>query len=514
MRHAVVMIHGMGEQIPMETLTSFVDATWTTDLSLVGEDRKDVNTGEQRTENASWGKPDQRNRSFELRRIATEKAKTGVYTDFYEFYWAHLITGNTWDHVAPWLTGLVLRNPFKRVPAAVRFAWCVMAMVTAILVYLAVVNIWNVSNDIAPGPRTSFVLALAALAGGYVLNTLIIPRLGDVARYIKASPPNVANRQKIRSNGVELLETLMHAKKTKIDRKGNPYEVYIYDRIIVASHSLGTIVAYDILTHTFGRNNRDYDAEKMAKTPAQPHREALEKAIQTASLPDNDPAQTILDIEDFQALQDAARAELNATGNRWIISDFVTMGSPLTHAEFLMAYDKDGLRADQAKRILPTCPPVLEWDERSDKSHFTYRRGKLDGIKVPDNDDGTKPAFESHPRIPHHAAMFAYTRWSNLFSKHRFVLKGDLVSGPVADQFALQGEGGPIKGVKDIPVLPDLDHNGQPASGMKRGWVTHNNYWNAKAQSELRTPLDENGKKAAPHHIQKLRAALRLGKKV
>ena len=33
-KQAVVVIHGMGEQRPMETLRSFVDTVWTKDLSL------------------------------------------------------------------------------------------------------------------------------------------------------------------------------------------------------------------------------------------------------------------------------------------------------------------------------------------------------------------------------------------------------------------------------------------------------------------------------------------------
>jgi hypothetical protein len=34
MKQAVVLIHGIGEQVQMDTLRGFVDAVWTTDSSL------------------------------------------------------------------------------------------------------------------------------------------------------------------------------------------------------------------------------------------------------------------------------------------------------------------------------------------------------------------------------------------------------------------------------------------------------------------------------------------------
>ncbi|MEK1888218.1 MAG: hypothetical protein AAAB35_11735 [Phyllobacterium sp.] len=64
MKQAVVIIHGMGEQIPMETLQGFVETVWVTDDSLIDRDRPDSLTGGKRFENAVWSKPDRRNRSL------------------------------------------------------------------------------------------------------------------------------------------------------------------------------------------------------------------------------------------------------------------------------------------------------------------------------------------------------------------------------------------------------------------------------------------------------------------
>ena len=82
---AVVVIHGMGEQRPMDTLRGFVQAVWLNDPELV-----DVRT------NQIYSKPDKITGNFELRRITTRHPKGGGHrVDFFEFYWAHLMTGNT-----------------------------------------------------------------------------------------------------------------------------------------------------------------------------------------------------------------------------------------------------------------------------------------------------------------------------------------------------------------------------------------------------------------------------------
>lgn len=56
-RQAVVILHGMGEQIPMQTLESFVQTVWTTDATLVSDTKPDPDTGRKRDRNAAWAKP-------------------------------------------------------------------------------------------------------------------------------------------------------------------------------------------------------------------------------------------------------------------------------------------------------------------------------------------------------------------------------------------------------------------------------------------------------------------------
>lgn len=460
MKQAVIILHGMGEQLPMATLNAFVSSVWTKDGSLVDADRPDPNTGGVRHGNVSWAKPDERNSSTELRRITTERDKAGNYTDFYEYYWAHMMQGNTWEHVSTWVRDLLFRVP----PKQVAHAWVVLWIIAVIVAGL---TLWGLWPKEAPKPWVAWVSAIGGMAMSAFVSAVLVKRFGDVARYVKALPPNVAKRHQIRQAGVDLLSRLIDSKD--------------YDRIIVGAHSLGTIVAYDILAQTYTRYN-----DKGGDAP-QPERDALEQMIRDAKTNGK------LDIDAFQDRQAKAFAEAKDQGSPWIVSDFVTMGAPLTHAEFLVAESDEDLRARQQDRLLPTCPPTLEYDGTTKMQHFSYS-GKRD----------RKPG---DCRTPHHAALFAYTRWTNLYSQEKFILTGDLISGPVGEAFGLPGDKCVVQGVRDIPVLPALDADGKVAEGHKRSFFSHNNYW---AMDKGTDRGNEKGDPKVPHHIAELRRALRL----
>jgi len=478
-RQAVVVIHGIGEQIPMETLRSFVDAVWTTDASLVDAGKPDSNSGGKRTANASWSKPDRRTRSFELRIVTTESGKNRRRTDFFEYYWAHRILDTTWQQLRAWFLELMLRNPVRDVPRGVLPVWILMWFVAAAA--LGVFLLTLLPDDVF---ALSWPVA-AAVAGAAVLVTgaagFLARYIGDVARYVKAKPANVARRQEIRENGVQLLETLMGIEP---DGTLGPTS---YDRIIVVGHSLGTIIAYDILTHAFARINALHNQSAANPCPQQARVE-LEQMLRVAAGLPVAPAPTPQpwSLDRFRAAQAEARTELNASGNPWIVSDFVTLGSPLTHAEFLMVRDRAHLSVAKTQRILPTCPPTLEYDRGTGLHHFTYRAPDLAALGKEDD-----PAA---PRCPHHAALFAYTRWTNVYSPHRWIALGDLISGPLADAMGLEANGRKLSGITDIAVMPG-------AVERRRRFFTHTRYW--KSRGPLPDP--------APEHVRVLREALRLG---
>lgn len=443
----------------MSTLNSFVSSVWTADTTLVDPDKPDPNTGGDRQGNASWAKPDARNSSTELRRITTERDKSGNYTDFYEFYWAHMMQGNTWEHVMTWIKDLLFRIPPKRVAHAWFLLWIIALIVGGTV-------LWGMWPKAAPKPWVAWLSALGGIGLSAFVSAVLVKRFGDVARYVKALPENVAKRHQIRQAGVNLL--------TRLIDSGD------YDRIVVVAHSLGTIVGYDILAQTYSRYNT------VADEAPQPERDALEQMIRDARDP---KVPGTLDIDAYQEQQAKALSEAKAQGAPWIVSDFITMGTALTHAEFLMAESQSDLRARQRDRLLPTCPPTLEYDGVTKKQHFGY--------------SGKRDRKSGDFRTPHHAALFAYTRWTNFYSQERAILTGDLISGPVGEVFGLPGDKGVVQGVRDIAVLPALDADGKVAGGHRRSFFSHNNYWAMEKGTD-------KGNTGVPHHIAELRRALRL----
>jgi hypothetical protein len=134
---AVIFAHGMGEQIPMETLGGFVDAAW-----VINDD---AHCSPPPDENAAdiWFKPDRVTGSHELRRITTRWTKSkvneadkGSRIDFFEFYWADLAEGTTVQEVWDWLRALLVRWP-SQVPSGLMGAWLLLWAAAAIVALLS-----------------------------------------------------------------------------------------------------------------------------------------------------------------------------------------------------------------------------------------------------------------------------------------------------------------------------------------------------------------------------------------
>ncbi len=138
-----------------------------------------------------------------------------------------------------------------------------------------------------------------------------------------------------------------------------------------------------------------------------------------------------------------------------------------------------------------SCPPTLEHDGKTRLRHFSYRAGAVSAV-------GNGKDLKA-PRLPHHAALFAYTRWANLYSPHRAIAWGDIISGPLGSQFNLSINGNEICGIRDIAELPERDETGRPKAGAKLPFFSHTKYWLMPRQSG-----------PAPHHVVALREALNL----
>lgn len=533
---AVVVVHGMGEQRPLETIRSFVAGVYQHDLELANNDTDDRNMLRISIV------PDTVTGSAELRRLTTQSDGPHKRTDFFEFYWADIMDGTPVEMVTAWIDMLLLRAPW-RVPPAVRvFAgWLILWGLAVVVVaaaaltaypglaryipglsralnwfaghHLAVAKgaylagallfAWNLWHGLTTGRRRienvrmtlpvvlmAGAVALALLpkttlidahvwAGGvtalvaWFMNSLVAPYLGDVVRYVRATPSTVERRRLVRERGLALLEQI-HAKKLNGDdwenfTQARANEAPYYDRIVVVGHSLGSVVAYDLVQLFWEKHGPTHHQKWTAGTT--PMQRALKCSdyytrhvwVQRRRLSDREQRA-------FLKRQQQLAQRLNDETPHWRITDLITLGSPLAHAAFLMT-DGDGeLNMAFRERRLATSPP------RPDPL--------LQSMLYP----GQGP---TGPLFPHFAAQFAAVKWTNICDENPVPILGDLVSGK------LQKIYGP--GI--------VEHNVQirrPGLIWPLNRVfTHTEYWT----------WDESYRKPGglPDYLKHLRQALRLG---
>jgi hypothetical protein len=450
---AVVVIHGMGEQIPMNTIKGFIDAVWQKDDVITANELPDP------TE--VWSKPDARTGSLELRRITTRESvrnlpqfPAGVRTDFYELYWADLTGGATWDSLKSWVSGLLFR-PLSRVPPNVRLAWLVLWLGSLLVVALGILallpaSVWK-DTRFAGLTDWQWLLAAAAVAVTALVHQMGTSTFGRVVRYTRADPNNIAARAAVRERGLKLLRAL----------HDGPH----YKRIVIVAHSLGTILAHDLLSYFWAereaaRTIREGTLEFDALC-------ALERAAaQLEAAPDDQPA-----LAAYALAQRTLRRELsgraapltNSVDARWLVSDLVTLGSPLTHAEFLIASDRADLDRRLAERELPQSPP---YRERLDPNVFHHAQA-TNAMPVANSPDQTR--LMSYPVVPasetwmlHHAAPFAEVRWTNIYDPAVLVFFGDVISGPLRHLFG--------------PAIVDVNLKERRGNRQSKTF-THTKYW-------------------------------------
>jgi hypothetical protein len=480
-KQAIVVIHGMGEQIPMDTIRGFVHAVWETDNIITANGLPDPAE--------VWSKPDLRTGSLELRRITTRESiatktfATGVRSDFYELYWADLSGGSTWSEVEDWIAGLLLRNPFTRVPHKVIPAWIVLWIAAICVIALAVAT--ALPHDASIGsfkpwdypplkwlaglPGWQIGLATAAL--GAITHWFVVPYFGRVVRYTRTKPDNIAARKNIRERGLALLAELHRSE---------------YERIIVVGHSLGSIVAYDLISYFWAaRTNSHTIIEKSPEFAALCTLESVTKELARTTSPAARESQIKAYLEAQREFCRLLRLRPKPTAKevdtRWLITDLITLGSPLTHAEFLLASSKSDLESRKERREFPTSPPLRE---RLDPA--VRDKAKLAGLPVNTKDPRLFcfPFGKGKWQL-HHAAPYAAVRWTNIHDPALLIFFGDLISGPVAPVFG--------------PTIIDVDLRKLRGQSLA---FTHTRYWS-----------EEKTDHQPPWHIAELRAALDLAGK-
>lgn len=459
---AVIVIHGMGERIPMDTIKGFVNAIWQKDDVVTA-------TGLPNSTEV-WSKPDARTGSLELRRITTRESiaspptfPSGVRTDFYELYWADLTAGATWDSLTAWVRGLLLR-PLRRVPRGVRLAWLLLWLLCLIVVALALLAVvpptaWRGTRFAAVAGHQWLIAALAVIISGWV-HRMGTSTFGRVVRYTLADPNNIAARAAVRDRGLKLLRAL--------------HERSHYKRIVIVAHSLGTMLAHDLLSYFW--TEREAARTITEGTVEFTALATLEHAAAAVAEGSADPAR----LSEYFAAQRQLRQQLadrpapaaaDQPDPRWLISDLVTFGSPLTHAEFLIAADRSDLEARKAARELPQSPPYREFLDPN-----VLNRAKATKI-MPIATPAADTRLMSYPVVNvadtwmlHHAAPFAAVRWINVYDPATLVFFGDVIGGPLASVFG--------------SAIVDIDLKAR-RGGRQSCSFTHTKYWSLDEASRI-----------------------------
>ncbi|WP_455911457.1 hypothetical protein [Pseudomonas putida] len=428
MKQAVVVIHGIGEQRPMDTLHGFVDA-------MIPADTPDGTP-------FYWSKPDRLSRNFDLRVL---KSSGRTSTDFYEYYWAHKMQGTKVGHLLSWLWD-IFKRPRRDIPDAIVPIWRTTRWTVMLLLLLiasgTLATAWG-QFDHSDNPFALVPLLLGAI--GLALRYSALSYLGDAARYLSPNPQNVVVREQIRADGVALLRALHN--------KGD------YDRIIVVGHSLGSVIAYDIVGYLW-HEHHDQLTQVIPSNRELASRYANHETLQPVIKDTLPNAGAALDgslgsVLKFREQQTEAFIEQRGLGNPWRITDLVTVGSPMAHASLLLGRSVSDFQKRMERREAPACPPTQ--DEKG------YGYNARHPVML-----GQKPFT---PQYLHHAAAFAVTRWTNLYFPAPYGLFGDIVAGPVSPVMGA--------GVLDLPVTV-----GSRKGWLARSWLSHTHYWSERGGAQ------------------------------
>jgi hypothetical protein len=168
---------------------------------------------------------------------------------------------------------------------------------------------WSITSHWSSVTAWFFIAIYLAL---YAL--FLQPYLGDAARYFRDSPANVAVRREIRKEAVDTLEEMHLSGK--------------YDRIVVVAHSLGTVIAYDMLRAYYSRVDRLLPLPQLLG----PTLDVVDQGEPDRAEARKKGRAIIAEIEKFVAARkpSSVGAPHDEDGLRaWLVTDFVTMGSPL-----------------------------------------------------------------------------------------------------------------------------------------------------------------------------------------
>lgn len=416
-RTAVVIVHGMGEKRPLETLDGIVRTAL-------------CPTGSRWNHHA---RPTEITETYEASRFVAPTKDGSV--DFYEYNWPYLMTANKYAGVAATAMRLFVRRP-GNVPDTLFGIWrAVWSVVVALLLVVPVLfALGYLLNTDVPGWIIGIVFSAIVLVFWFGLYRMavrvfvngITTSFVDAVRYLDGAPSSYAARRAIRKGLVDLLHSLHDGR---------------YPRVVVVAHSVGALICYDALTAFWA------DVHEGSTDPAPlVALAALEKSADRLAAGEDA-------LDEYQHLQSALADDLRHHGNPWRVTDFVTLGAPLALADFLLtrpALASGCKHSDGATRhelfarlvrrgAVVSCPPRSEslCVDDDEASPASYRSADMPG------------ALGSQ-------CPFAVTRWTNMwFPVVRGRLGGDWFAGALRPLF------GP--GIRDIAVA------GNQPERLKRG---------------------------------------------
>lgn len=228
-----------------------------------------------------------------------------------------------------------------------------------------------------------------------------------------------ASRKDIRTVMVELLRG--------IHDKGR------YCRIIIVAHSLGASIAYDGITALWPQMCNLQAGEPSDGSKARlPHLRDLQAAA--VKVAGHDPAVPPTpaqqdEVAKFRTLHFDPWQDNRAQGNPWLITDFISVGTPMYFAGLLYTHNRADFEQLTKAAELPKCPPnngsqPVEEDLRPPGRYGLWRHGRQTLV---------------------HSAPFAVVRWTNLYFPAVGTFFGDWFGGPLRPLFG--------SGILDKPVL-------------------------------------------------------------
>jgi pimeloyl-ACP methyl ester carboxylesterase len=370
-RQAIILIHGIGEQRPMDTALNFA-------RSIAGE-------------NDIRQKPTPFGIQGETQRISIKESRYQPRTDIFEYYWAHRFRSNRLSTIKRWVIDVFLQCLFSGSTPGFsrkRLEFILASLGFFMMPLLYCLLAWLSYNNSGYHGLLIYAGATYALYR-IVLSDILYGYIADAAKYLSNHPDNISAREEVRMAGLQLLTDIVNTGK--------------YERVIIVGHSLGSVIGYDILSMAWARFVEGIEASEKDRSFI------VRGFHELQVLAANDPESRF--TQEFQKKQRLLRTRMAGSDVRWLVSDLVTLGSPLSFANFLIAKNQSDFRQKtDTYRLLLKCPPHGGFGDSAFTSTPT---------------DGKK--YTSY--FPTYNALFLFTSWTNLFFRR------DPIGGPMRRLF-------------------------------------------------------------------------------